>query len=130
MVRRAHGSAALANSSMLLQHSKNDKKRTNYTKSLCENFDLSQQCQCKVHNCRKHRSHGMFSIREKFVRVSLSEDAVNIVMSSWSKSTTAKYNAYIRQWMENRQKKNFILYNASLKYGIEFLTFLCENGRE
>lgn len=47
MVRRAGGCAALANSSMLLQHSKNDKKRTNDTKSLCENFDLSQQCQCK-----------------------------------------------------------------------------------
>ena len=70
----------------------------------------------------------MFSI--KFVRASLSEDAVNIVISSWSKSTTGKYNAYIIQWMENRQRKNFILYNASLKDGIEFLTFLCQNGRE
>lgn len=77
---------------------------------------------------KKYRSHGMFSI--KFVRASLSEDAVNIVISSWSKSTTGKYNAYIIQWMENRQRKNFILYNASLKDGIEFLTFLCQNGRE
>ena len=54
----------------------------------------------------------------------------NIIMTSWRKSTSIKYQVYKNQWPDFCKNHNINSQNASIRKGLDFLTSLYEKRKQ
>ena len=53
-----------------------------------------------VDSSSKGRLDGLSCVRERFLKEGLSNESTKIIMVSWRKSTSIKYQVYINQWLD------------------------------
>ena len=78
----------------------------------------------------KDRVDGLSCVRERFLIEGLSNESTNIIMESWWKSTSIKYQVYINQWLDFCKNHNINYQNASVSNGLDFLTSLYQSGKQ
>ena len=75
------------------------------------------------------RLDGLSCVRERFLK-GLSNESTKVIMASWQKSTSIKYQVYINQWLSFCQNHNINYQNASVSNRLDFLMPLYQNGKQ
>ena len=83
-----------------------------------------------VESSSKERVDGLPCVRERFLKEGLSNESTNIIVASWRKSTSIKYQVYINQWLDFCKNHNINYHPASVNNELDFLTFLYQNGKQ
>ena len=87
----------LADLTVLLKANENDKgapiNNTSQHKEPCS----SERLKRFVDSSSKDRVDGLSCVKERFLKEGLSNESTNIIMASWRKSTSIKYQVYINQ---------------------------------
>ena len=83
-----------------------------------------------VESSSKERVDGLPCVRERFLKEGLSNESTNIIVGSWRKSTSIKYQVYINQWLDFCKNHNINYHPASVNNELDFLTFLYQNGKQ
>lgn len=68
------------------------------------------------------------SITQHYLGKSLTEQSVNIIMSSWRESTQKQYKVYIDKWSSFAQIRNVNILKPDISVVLEFLNKLYEDG--
>ena len=63
----------------------------------------------------------MHCVQQKLINDGLLQESIDIIMSSWRRSTSKKYNTYIKEWIEFCEKSKRDFQNAKIKDGLNFL---------
>ena len=87
----------------------------------------SERLEKFVDSSSKDRVDGLSCVRERFLKQGLSSESTNVIMASWRKSTSAKYQVYINQWLNFCKNYNISYQNASVGNGLDFLTSLYQD---
>ena len=66
-------------------------------------------------------------VRRFYASHGLSNDATDLIMASWRPGTKAQYSVYLKLWSKFFEDRK-LPYRPTLKFGIEFLTFLFSEG--
>ena len=83
-----------------------------------------------VESSSKERVDGLPCVTERFLKEGLSNESTNIIVASWRKSTSIKYQVYINQWLDFCKNHNINYHPASVNNELDFLTFLYQNGKQ
>lgn len=73
-------------------------------------------------------SNGMHGIRKRYVDLDLSDNAVDLIMNSWSEGTQKQYSPHINKWFLYCQKHKIDPFASSVNHGAEFLTNYFHEG--
>ena len=73
-------------------------------------------------------SADLLGVRENFITAGLPEATVQIIMSSRRTSTKNKYNIYLNKWIDYCSTRDIDPFNATIKDGLCFLTYIFECG--
>ena len=129
--RRNASNTPLADLTVLLKTNENDKgtpiNNTSQHKEPCS-FERLKKF---VDSRSKDRFDGLSCVKERFLKDGfLSNKSTNIIMASWRKSTSIKYQVYINQWLYFWKNHNINSQNASVKNELDFLTSPYQNGKQ
>ena len=69
----------------------------------------------------------MHCVQQKLINDGLLQESIDIIMSSWRRSTSKKYNTYIKEWIEFCEKSKRDFQNAKIKDGLNFLNHFEHN---
>ena len=128
--RRNASNTPLADLTVLLKTNENDKgapiNNTSQHKEPCS----SERLKRFVDSSSKDRFDGLSCVKERFLKEGLSNESTNIIMASWRKSTSIKYQVYMNQWLYFWKNHNINYQNASVNSELDFLTSPYQNGKQ
>ena len=119
----------LAHPAILLPAGANAKSGTNDNPSERKKTVPLGQSTIKISNSNKDGFNSMYCALQNLINDGLSNESIDIIMSSWRSNTSKKYNAYIKQWIEFGEKFNRDFQNAAIKDCLDFLTNIFEHDK-
>ena len=119
--RRNTSNIPLADPTVLLKNNENDKATPSNNTSQCRKPCSSERLKKFVDSSSKDRFDGLSCVRERFLKKGLSNESTNIIMASWQKFTSIKYQVYINQWLDFCKNHNINSQNASVSNRLDFL---------
>ena len=112
--RRNTSNDPLTDPAVLLRNNENDKEtpinKTSQQRKPCSSERLGKF----VDSSSKDRVHGLSCVRDRFLKEGLSKENTNIIMASWRKSTSIRYQVYINQWLDFCKNHDINYQNASV----------------
>ena len=70
----------------------------------------------------------MLLVREQLHKLGLSPDTIDILMTSWRKSTGKQYTSYLSRWVTCCKNKQLDVTHATINDGLDLLTLLYKQG--
>ena len=128
--RRNTSNSPLADPAVLLKNNENGKGTPSNNTSQCRKPWSSEQLKKFADSSSKDRFDGLSCVRERSLKEGLSNESTNIIMASWRKSTSIKYQVYINQWLDICKNHSINSQTASVSNGLDFLRFLYQNGKQ
>ena len=128
--RRYASHTPFADPTVLLKNNENGKRTPINNTSQHRKPCSPERLEKFVESSSKERVDGLPCVRERFLKEGLSNESTNIIVASWRKSTSIKYQVYINQWLDFCKNHNINYHPASVNNELDFLTFLYQNGKQ